>query len=71
MKISIRKEILLFHGYNNHHAVFSRCVFAQQVGDNVFLQGAYVEVGIAPNGGYGSTRQPPEGYHENSGRRKF
>ncbi|NDC42666.1 MAG: hypothetical protein EBZ77_14145, partial [Chitinophagia bacterium] len=36
---------------------------AQSVGDCVFLQGAYVEVGIAPNGGFGSTLPAPSGYH--------
>ena len=38
-------------------------VHAQMVGDNVFLQGAFVEIGIAPNGGYGSTLAAPAGYH--------
>ena len=40
---------------------------AQMVGDNVFLQGHYVEIGIAPNGGYGSTLPAPAGYHPNLG----
>jgi gliding motility-associated-like protein len=40
---------------------------AQIVGDNVFLQGAYVEIGIAPNGGYGSTFSAPAGYHPHLG----
>ncbi|NCX94836.1 MAG: gliding motility-associated C-terminal domain-containing protein [Chitinophagia bacterium] len=39
------------------------CVKAQMVSDCVFLQGRYVEVGIAPNGGYGSTVDAPGGYH--------
>ncbi len=45
---------------------FSFCcslLHAQMVGDNVFLQGRYVEVGIAPNGGYGTTLPAPAGYH--------
>ncbi len=37
--------------------------FAQMVGDCVFLQGRYVEVGVAPNGGYGSTVDAPATYH--------
>ncbi len=37
--------------------------YAQMVGDCVFLQGHYVEIGIAPNGGYGSTLPAPTGYH--------
>lgn len=40
--------------------------FAQMIGDNVFLQGHFVEIGIAPNGGYGSTRGVPAGYHANN-----
>ncbi len=39
---------------------------AQLVGDCVFLQGKYVEVGIAPNGGYGSTLPAPSTYHPNN-----
>ena len=35
----------------------------QLVGDNVFLQGAYVEVGVAPNGAFGTTKPAPAGYH--------
>lgn len=38
---------------------------AQMVGDCVFLKGKYVEVGIAPNGGYGSTLPAPATYHPN------
>lgn len=37
------------------------------VGDCVFLKGKYVEVGIAPNGGYGSTLPAPANYHPNLG----
>ena len=36
---------------------------AQMVGDNVFLKGKYVELGVAPNGGYGSTVDAPANYH--------
>ena len=41
-------------------------VSAQMVGDCVFLQGRYVEVGVAPNGGYGTTLPTPGGYHANA-----
>ncbi len=47
-------------------ALFMFCCdtgYAQLVGDNVYLQGAYVEIGVAPNGGYGSTKPAPAGYH--------
>ncbi len=36
---------------------------AQISGANVFLQGNYVEVGIAPNGAFGTTVDAPFGYH--------
>jgi uncharacterized protein YjdB len=37
---------------------------AQMVGDQIFLKGKWVEVGVAPNGALGSTRLPPAGvYH--------
>lgn len=36
---------------------------AQVVGGNHFLQGNYIEVGIAPNGSFGSTVGAPIGYH--------
>ena len=40
---------------------------AQMVGDQVFLKGKWVEVGVAPNGALGSTVLPPTGvYHCNS-----
>src|ERR1035437_2101485 len=38
-------------------------VNAQMVGDNIYLPGQYVEVGIAPNGSLGSTRNVPSGYY--------
>ena len=41
----------------------SNTLYGQMVGDNVFLQGAFVEIGVAPNGGYGSTTPAPAGYH--------
>ena len=37
--------------------------FAQMVGDCVFLKGKYVEVGVAPNGGYGTPLPAPANYH--------
>ena len=40
---------------------------AQMVGDNVFLKGNYVEVGVAPNGGFGTTANAPAGYHPRTG----
>ncbi|MBC8172799.1 MAG: gliding motility-associated C-terminal domain-containing protein [Chitinophagales bacterium] len=40
-------------------------VSAQIVGDNVFLKGTYVEVGVNQCGAYGSDATPPAGYHEN------
>ena len=40
--------------------------YSQMVGDNIFLQGAFVEIGIAPNGGFGSTLNAPAGYHPNN-----
>ena len=43
--------------------VFSNSVYAQMVGDQVFLQGRWVEAAIAPNGSMGSTRLPPAGFH--------
>eukprot|EP01035_Chromulina_nebulosa_P023417 gene23417-30349_t len=36
------------------------------IGSQIFLQGRYVEVGVAPNGSLGSTRLPPAGYHTRS-----
>jgi gliding motility-associated-like protein len=49
----------------------SNTLLAQMVGDCVFLKGRYVEVGIAPNGGYGSTLPAPTGYHPNLGGASF
>ncbi|PQJ10666.1 hypothetical protein CJD36_011890 [Flavipsychrobacter stenotrophus] len=40
---------------------------AQMLGDCVFLKGKYVEIGVAPNGGYGSTLPAPGTYHPNLG----
>lgn len=36
---------------------------AQLVSGDVFMQGSYVEVGIAPNGAFGSKGNAPSGYH--------
>ncbi|GAA4452552.1 gliding motility-associated C-terminal domain-containing protein [Rurimicrobium arvi] len=41
----------------------SATTHAQMVGTDIFLQGDYVEVGIAPNGAYGSGGNAPTGYH--------
>jgi gliding motility-associated-like protein len=43
----------------------------QVVGDNVFLQGAYLEVAVAPIGCWGNTVAPPAGYHGVSGGSTF
>ena len=40
------------------------CAHAQMSGCSVFLQGKYVEIGIAPGGSYGAPHQPA-GYHGN------
>lgn len=37
--------------------------FSQAVGTDIFLQGDFVEVGIATNGAYGSGGNAPTGYH--------
>lgn len=39
--------------------------YAQIVGDNCFLQGSFVEIGINDCGAYGSNGAPPSGYHYN------
>lgn len=36
---------------------------AQMVGSDIFLQGDYVEVGIAQNGSFGTAGNAPAGYH--------
>ncbi|MBL7691047.1 MAG: Ig-like domain-containing protein, partial [Flavipsychrobacter sp.] len=36
---------------------------AQMVGDQIFLKGKWVQVGVAPNGSLGSTRLPPAGMY--------
>jgi LPXTG-site transpeptidase (sortase) family protein len=40
---------------------------ADEVNGHIFLQGTYIEVGISPNGRFGSSETAPAGYHENSG----
>lgn len=40
---------------------------AQMVSGNVFLQGNFVEVGVANNGAFGSTVNAPTGYHPRPG----
>jgi len=37
--------------------------YAQLVGDQVFLQGRWIEVGVAPNGSWGNTMPVPATYH--------
>src|SRR5262245_57182975 len=40
---------------------------AQLVGDQIFLQGRWLEVGVAPNGAWGNTMPVPAGYHSHTG----
>lgn len=40
--------------------------FSQLVGDQIFLQGRYLEVGVAPNASWGNTMPIPAGYHVHS-----
>jgi gliding motility-associated-like protein len=42
---------------------FSQLANAQLVGTEVFLQGQYVEVGVATNGAFGTDNAAPAGYH--------
>lgn len=53
------KVLFLFHLL----FVLSVSSFAQLVGGNVFMKGTYVELGIAPNGAFGTTINAPVGYH--------
>lgn len=45
----------------------SLAAFSQMVGDNTFLQGKWLEVGVAPNGCWGNTMPVPAGYHTHPG----
>lgn len=47
--------------------LFSRESNAQLVGDQIFLQGRYLEVGVTPNGSWGNTMPVPAGYHSHTG----
>ncbi|MGC4056757.1 MAG: gliding motility-associated C-terminal domain-containing protein [Chitinophagaceae bacterium] len=38
-------------------------VYAQLIGSELYLQGKYVEVGIAQNGAFGTSHDAPSGYH--------
>lgn len=42
---------------------FSNTLFAQMIGADVFLQGDFVEVGIATNGSFGTAGNAPTTYH--------
>jgi gliding motility-associated-like protein len=44
-------------------SIFSYSISAQIVNGCVFLQGNFVEVGIAPNGGFGTPQDAPMSYH--------
>ena len=46
---------------------FCNSAKGQLVSDDVFLQGRYLEVAVAPNGSWGNTVNPPAGYHTASG----
>lgn len=48
-------------------ALFCNSVSAQLVGDNAFLKGQWLQVGIAPNGSWGNTITPPAGYYTRGG----
>jgi len=45
---------------------FGNSLYAQMVGDNIFLPGHFIEVGIAPNGSFGSTVDAPSTYYSNA-----
>ncbi len=45
--------------------------YAQLVGDNMYLQGRWLEIGLAPNGAMGATRNAPAGYHPRPGTTLF
>ncbi|MCX6316451.1 MAG: gliding motility-associated C-terminal domain-containing protein [Bacteroidetes bacterium] len=42
---------------------FSTCLRAQQSEGCVFLKGDFVEIGVAPNGAFGTPANAPAGYH--------
>lgn len=48
-------------------SLMSRQSSAQMIGDCNFLKGRSIEIGIAPNGAYGSTIAAPAGYHPGAG----
>lgn len=48
-------------------ATFVNPAFAQIDTGNAFLQGTYAEVGVSPNGSFGSTVDAPAGYHPRPG----
>lgn len=45
----------------------STVVNAQLVGDQIFLQGRWLEVGVAPNASWGNTMPVPATYHSHTG----
>lgn len=47
--------------------VFHHHTYAQLVGDNAFMLGRWLEVGIAPNGSWGNTMPVPAGYTTRTG----
>ncbi len=57
-----RLLFLLFIGF-----ALGNSVTAQVVGGSVFLQGKWLEVGVAPNGSWGNNAVAPAGYHTGLG----
>ncbi len=55
------RSLLLFLFFGT--ALFVNKASAQLVGDQIFLQGRWLEVGVAPNGSWGNTMPVPAGYH--------
>src|SRR5579872_4968764 len=46
---------------------FGNTAFSQIVGGSVFMQGQWLEVGVAPNGSWGNNAPAPAGYHSRCG----
>jgi hypothetical protein len=65
MKNNYLKSSNLFKASLALLAFCSTQVQAQLVNCNIFLQGNYLEIGIGPNGAFGSSEQAPAGYHPN------
>ena len=65
-------KLLKKHPMINKIILFALSIFtfqtsySQLIGGEAFLQGTYLEVGIADCGSYGTAGAPPAGYHANS-----